>query len=143
MPREDHVKLNQGTAAKLKSISPQFVVPDVVAAAEYYRDILGFQILGYFREPPVYSIIRRDTVEIHLGKADPGAGAAPNAPQREASLDAYIWVNDVDALFEELKSRGAMIAEPPTVREYNCYEMVVEDRFGFRLAFGMDVLKRH
>lgn len=57
------------SAARLKSISPQFVVPDVIAAAEYYRDVLGFQILGYFYEPPVYSIVRRDTVEIHLGKS--------------------------------------------------------------------------
>ena len=128
-------------AAKLQTISPQFVVPDVVAAAEYYRDVLGFQIQGYFWEPPVYAIVRRDSVAIHFGKADANvdAGAAPNAPHREGSIDGYIWVNDVDALFDELKSRGASIVEPPTVREYHCYEMVVEDKFGFRLAFGMDV----
>jgi len=35
-----------------------------------------------------------------------------------------------------------MIAEPPTVREHNCYEMVGEDKFGFRLAFGTDVSER-
>ena len=40
--------------ARLKMISPQLVVPDVVEAAEYYRDVLGFQILGYFYQPPVY-----------------------------------------------------------------------------------------
>jgi hypothetical protein len=40
-------------AARLKKVAPQFIVPDVVAAAEYYRDKLGFQILGYFLEPPV------------------------------------------------------------------------------------------
>lgn len=121
--------MHDGTAAKLKSISPQFVVPDVVSAAEYCRDILGFgDSRGYFSQPPVYSIIRGDTVEIHLGKADTGAGAAPNAPYREPSLDAYIRLNDVDALFKEWKSRGAMIAEPPAVRECNCYEMVAEDK---------------
>jgi uncharacterized glyoxalase superfamily protein PhnB len=127
--------------AQLKTISPQFVVPDVIIAAEYYRDVLGFQILGYFYEPPVYSIVRRDAVEIHLGKADANAdaAAAPNTPHREDSIDAYIWVDDVDALFQELKSRGATIVEPPTVRVYKCYEMVVEDKFGFRIAFGMDV----
>jgi uncharacterized glyoxalase superfamily protein PhnB len=132
------------SAARLKSISPQFVVPDVIAAAEYYRDVLGFQILGYFCEPPVYSIVRRDAVEIHLGKADPhaDAAAAPNSPLREDSIDAYIWVDDVEVLFEELKAGGAKIVEPPTVREYHCYEMVVEDKFGFRLAFGMNVPER-
>jgi hypothetical protein len=81
---------------------------------------LGFRF-STFREPPVYSIVRRDSVEIHLGKAD-GSDAAPNAPHREESLDAYVWVDDVDALFEELKSRGAEIVEPPTVCESHCCE---------------------
>jgi uncharacterized glyoxalase superfamily protein PhnB len=137
--RDDH-KAAKSTA-RLKTISPKFVVPDVITAAEYYRDVLGFQILGYFSEPPVYSIVRRDSVEIHLGKADANAdaSAAPNTPHREDSIDAYIRVDHVDALFEELKSSGATIIEQPTVREYHCYEMVVEDKFGFRLAFGMDI----
>jgi hypothetical protein len=41
-------------------------VPDVVTAAEYYRDVLGFRILGYFLDPPVYAIVARDSVEIHF-----------------------------------------------------------------------------
>ena len=27
---------------------PQFTVPDLVRTAEYYRDVLGFQIAGYW-----------------------------------------------------------------------------------------------
>jgi hypothetical protein len=124
--------------ARLKSIAPQFAVPDVIAAAEYYRDILGFCILGYFGRPPVFSIVARDNVEIQLGKVDANAGPAQNSVQREDGLDAYVWVTDVDSLYAELKASGAKIVEPPQVRVYNCYEMVVEDRFGFRLAFAAD-----
>ena len=129
------------STARLKMISPQFVVPDVVAAAEYYRDVLGFQILGYFYKPPVYSIIRRDAVEIHLGRADlnADASAAPNTAYREGSIDAYLWVDDVELLYGELQGRGAHIVEPPTTREYKCREMIVEDKFGFRLAFATDI----
>ena len=57
-------------AVRLTTISPQFVVPDVIAAAEYYRDILGFRISGYFPDPPVFAMVARDTAEIHFGKAD-------------------------------------------------------------------------
>jgi hypothetical protein len=89
---------------KLKSIAPQFAVPDVVAAAEYYRDILGFRILGYFGQPTVFSIVARDNVEIQLGKSDPTAGPAPNSVQREDGLDAYVWVTDVDSSFAELRA---------------------------------------
>jgi len=38
--------------AKLTQIAPQFVVPDVVKAAEYYRDFLGFKILGSISAKP-------------------------------------------------------------------------------------------
>src|SRR5262249_48896294 len=119
------------SAAHLEMIWPQFVVPDVVAAAEYYRDVFGFQILGYFGEPPVYSMVRRDVVEIHLGRANSGAAAAPNAPHREDSLDSYVRVDNVDMLFDEFKGRGAHIVEPPTIRVYKCYEMA--------LAFAQDI----
>jgi predicted enzyme related to lactoylglutathione lyase len=126
-------------AVECRMISPQFVVPDVVAAAEYYRDVLGFRIRGYFLDPPIYAIVARDSVEIHFGKADIGTATSPNIRRRERSIDAYIWVNDLDPLYAELKERGAKIVEPPTTQVYKCYEMIVEDRFGFRLAFGMDI----
>jgi uncharacterized glyoxalase superfamily protein PhnB len=124
--------------AKFKMATPQFVVPDLVAAAEYYRDIFGFTIAGYFFEPPMFSIVVRDGVEIQLGQADPGAGPACNFLQRKDGIDAYIWVSDVDALYAELQERSAKIIEPPTGREYGCYELMVEDLNGFRLTFAVD-----
>ena len=127
-----------GAVAKCRMACPQFIVPDVVAAAEYYRDVLGFKILGYFLDPPVFAMVARDGVEIHFGKADNGAEASPNVKRRGIATDTYIWVDDVDALHAELRTRGAKILEAPVVRVYKCYEMVVEDNFGFRLCFSMD-----
>jgi len=119
----------------LKSIAPQFVVPDVVRAAEYYRDKLGFKILGYFLTPPVFAMVRRDGVEIHRGKSDAGA-ASPGSARRSDGLDAYIWVDDVNALYEEFRTRGANIVEGPVDRVYGRREIVVRDLDGFRIAFG-------
>ena len=127
-------------AVRLTMVSPQFIVPDVTSAAEYYRDVLGFRILGYFQDPPVFAMVARDCVEIHFGKADDGATPSPNVHRRRGlGLDAYIWVNDLEALHGELKGRGAKIIEAPAVRVYKCYEMVVEDNFGFHLCFSMDI----
>jgi len=124
--------------AKCKAICPHFVVPDVVASAEYYRDVLGFKVLTYFLDPPVFAVVARDDVVIHFGKSDNGALPSPNIARRQSALDAYIWVNDLDALYAELQGRGAKILEPPTVRVYKCYELLVEDNLGFRLCFSMD-----
>jgi hypothetical protein len=81
---------------------------------------------------------RPDNVEIQLGKVGANAGPAQNSVQRADGLDAYVWVTDVDSLYAELKERRANIIEPPQLRVYHWYEMVVEERFGFRLAFAMD-----
>ncbi|MGQ0543136.1 MAG: VOC family protein [Blastocatellia bacterium] len=120
--------------AELKSAAPQLVVPDVVATAEYYRDVLGFKILGYWAEPPVYSMVARDGVEIHFGKSE-SAGTS-NAKVRSGSFDLYIWVSDVEAIFQELTSSGADILEGPVTRIYESTEVVVRDLNGFHLVFA-------
>ena len=126
-------------AAKLTAICPTFVVKDVVATAEYYRDVLGFKILGYFLDPPVFAMVARDSAEIHFGKIDANLEAAPNSLRRKGlGTDAYIWTNDLHALHAELRERGANVTEGPIQRVYNCLELVVEDLNGFRLVFAMD-----
>jgi predicted enzyme related to lactoylglutathione lyase len=117
-----------------KAIAPQFAVPDVIKAAEYYRDVLGFEILGYFLDPPVYAIVRHQEVQIHFGKSD--TKPVSNANKRDAGLNAYIWVDDVDTLAQELTVRGANIVDGPVDRVYGRREIVVSDCFGYHLAFG-------
>lgn len=120
---------------RLKGIAPQFVVPDVVQAAEYYRDVLGFEILGYFLDPPVFAMVDRDGIQIHFGKNDESPHFTNSAVRRDG-LDAYIWVEDCDALYKEFKAAGAVIMDGPITRSYGNREIIVRDRFGFRLAFG-------
>lgn len=64
------MQAEKARTVEFKKIATQFVVEDVVATAEYYRDVLGFEILGYFADPPVYAMVARGGVEMHFGKAD-------------------------------------------------------------------------
>jgi hypothetical protein len=69
---------------RVTGIAPFFLVADVVRAAEYYRDKLGFTIRGYFfEEPPVFAMVGRDDqiVMLSLMKAGLG-GAGPTATTR-------------------------------------------------------------
>jgi catechol 2,3-dioxygenase-like lactoylglutathione lyase family enzyme len=124
--------------ARFLGVNPHFVVPDVVRASEYYRDVLGFTIHGVFFEPPLFAIVGRDGVVIQFGRVDDGEVIAPNRKRREEALDAYVWVDDVDALHAELKAKGAKILEGPVLRFYKCYELVVEDLNGYVLVFARD-----
>ena len=120
---------------EFKKIATQFVVEDVVVTAEYYRDVLGFEILGYFAEPPVYAMVARGGVEMHFGKAD-SEPQVLSTEIRRVGFDAYIWVDDIHGLYDELKAAGANILEGPVKRIYESTEVVIRDCNGFTIVFG-------
>lgn len=130
------MQTQQVKKAGFKKLATQFVVEDVVATAEYYRDILGFEILGYFAGPPVYAMVARDGVEMHFGKADCRPADRSSTEFRRVGFDAYIWVDDIHRLFEELKTAGADVVEGPVKRIYESTEVVIKDCNGFLIVFG-------
>lgn len=121
---------------RFKKIATQFVVDDVVATAEYYQRVLGFELLGYFLDPPVYAMLARGGVEMHFGKSDDRPADLSSTQYRRVGFDAYIWVDDIYALHDELKEKGANIIDGPVKRVYESTEIEVEDCNGFKLVFG-------
>jgi catechol 2,3-dioxygenase-like lactoylglutathione lyase family enzyme len=122
--------------AEFKGIAPQFVVPDVVKTAEYYRDKLGFEILGFFLDPPVYAMVRRGSAELHFGKADGDEIKVNESVRKGLGSDAYIFVSEIDALYDEFTGHGVDIIEGPVNRVYGCREIVIKDCNGFTIVFG-------
>ena len=57
--------------AKLTQTAPYFLVRDVFATAEYYRDTLGFTITGFYGEPPSFTLrdARRDVALVQAAYA--------------------------------------------------------------------------
>jgi len=121
---------------------PQFTVPDLVLTAEYYRDVLGFQIAGYWdgeqvsfaTDPaPVFAIVWRDQVQVFFSRGNqPEVRARPT----EGAPDIYLRVIGIDALAGELRTRGAEILDGPEDRTYGQRELVVTDCNGLILCFG-------
>jgi hypothetical protein len=50
--------------------------------------------------------------------------------------DLYIWVSDIDAMFDELSAKNVEIVEGPVKRIYESVEVVVKDCNGFQLVFA-------
>lgn len=122
--------------ARLKAIVPQFVVPNVTTTAEYYRDVLGFEILSYFLDPPVYAMVRRDEIEIHFGKSDIGDIQLNETIRHRLGSDAYIIVSDIDGMHAEFVESGANIVEGLTKRVYGSIEFGILDCDGHCITFG-------
>lgn len=123
------------TKAKLHGIAPQLIVPDVVQTARYYSDVLGFNIIGYFMDPPVYAMVERDGFQIHFGKADSGTYQT-NADFRKINTDFIIWVPEIDQFFEEVSAKNAEIVEGMVTRVYGSREFVIKDCNGYRITIG-------
>jgi uncharacterized glyoxalase superfamily protein PhnB len=128
--------MNDDRTAVFQQAAPYFVVADVVATAEHYRDVLGFSFTRFFGDPPSFVIVTRGDVRLMLKQATTAADLRAPYDTR-GLLDAYIWVDDVDALAGELRDRGAdIVAEPEDQPIYDGRDMYVRDCDGHVLCFG-------
>jgi uncharacterized glyoxalase superfamily protein PhnB len=124
---------------RVTGIAPFFLVADVTKAAEFYRDRLGFTIIGYFFEdPPVFAMVGRDDRIIMLSLMEAGRGGSNRTHKGEA-VDAYLWTDDVAVLYADFQQAGVEIVMPPTLRIYGMKELEIRDLDGYVLCFGEDV----
>jgi predicted enzyme related to lactoylglutathione lyase len=123
------------------TIAPYFIVNDVVSTANYYRDMLGFDFDRLWGEPPAFCMVKRSGIIIMLSQSGVSGAIRPNhcAEVGSDAWDAYIWVDDVDALHAEFASRNATIARKICDQPYGCRDFDVEDCNGYRLCFGQPV----
>lgn len=90
-------------------------VEDVTAAKDFYAHLFETQVLY---EDEVSAGIKLENIMINLLQTEEAAGLV--APAQVASADAgnrfqlSLWVEDVDAAYETLSSRGAKFTGEPT-----------------------------
>jgi len=123
------------------SIAPYFVVDDVVATANFYRDKMGFGYERFWGDPPRFCMIHRGGIIIMLSQLSKTGVMRPNrvADPNGDAWDAYIWVENADALRNEFKGKGVKIARDLCDQPYGNRDFDVEDCNGYRLCFGQDI----
>ena len=121
----------------IRLIAPQFFTTDILSTLAYYKDKLGFKCLGTWQDPPVYAIVARDQQAIHFRCAE--LSIANSNKYSNELLDAYLCVDDADALYAEYAARGVeftrRLANPP----WHSREFVVKDYDRRLLAFGANL----
>ena len=116
--------------SQLHGSAPVFVVRDVLKSVGYYRDALGFDTEFLYGEPTFYAGVERGNVPIHLQ-------AAHESKREPGQMAINVFVSDVDALYEELKGRGAKLLNAPKDYAYGMRDFNVADLDGNELCFGM------
>ena len=109
---------------------PMFHVPDVGKTADWYVSI-GFSLIEKYDdgEDVTFALLSLGQSQLMLN-----AGGKPStAPRRDADL--YVYVDDVDALFQQIGDRGEIV-EGLHDTFYGMREFIIRDINGFWLTFG-------
>lgn len=132
--------------ARLRGIAPLLQVFDMPRSLAFYRDLLGFELVG--NSPPRspddfdWGLLRREGIELMLNTAYEYASrpAAPD-PARVASHDdtcLYFGCAELDTVYEHLKAHGLEV-KPPAVAHYGMRQLYFKDPDGFALCFQWPV----
>ncbi len=113
---------------------PILLVGDVTASADFFREKLGFEIDFLYGAPPFYASVSRDGACLHLRFVhEPVFHLA--AAREESLICASIETDDVQALFEEFRTRGASVAQTPTRQAWGGTDLHIRDPDGNVIAF--------
>jgi catechol 2,3-dioxygenase-like lactoylglutathione lyase family enzyme len=123
--------------AELGAMSPCFIVLDVVRTIAFYCDKLGFD--NGFQEPdpdPFFAIVGRDRAQL-LVKAEKNVLPQPNCTRHpHLRLDAFVHVEDPDALAAEFAGRGVEFSVPLKDTNDGLRGFEIRDPDGYVLFFG-------
>jgi predicted enzyme related to lactoylglutathione lyase len=121
--------------ATLTGISPVLLVADLERSVAYYRDRLGFTCTVH-GDPPNFATADRDAATVLLALSDRPDRLVPHWKIVDMMWNAYIRVDDVDAIYEEVQERGAGIDYTIYDAPHGFREFGVQDPDGHDIAFG-------
>jgi uncharacterized glyoxalase superfamily protein PhnB len=110
-------------------VIPVLKVSDMAKALAFYTEVLGFTEPWSWGEPAQYGGVQAAAgkdAAIHLSVE----------PEGHPKGEAYILVNDVDALYERVT--GAELVHELADQPYGMRDFMVRDPFGNCLSFGQD-----
>ncbi len=83
-------------------------------------------------------MVYRGGVTIMLAQLEQLGVMRPNrlVDPEGSAWDAYVWIDDADALNAEYKSKAVRITRDICDQPYGCRDFDVEDCNGYRLCFG-------
>jgi catechol 2,3-dioxygenase-like lactoylglutathione lyase family enzyme len=120
---------------RLTSVSPVLLVADLDRSVAFYRDGLGFACETH-GDPPDFAVVKRDEAIFLLALAADSERLVPHWHIVEKMWNAYVRVEDVDALYVEVQERGTEIDYSLYDAPHGFREFGVTDPDGHDIAFG-------
>lgn len=120
---------SESSSLQLNGSEAIFAVADVPAAIRFYRDILGFESEWTWGDPASFGGVRWAGIHIMFC-------LQPELARKVEGHQHGFFLDDIDALHELHRSRGAPIIEPIDNKPWGVREYIVRDPNGYHLRFG-------
>lgn len=119
---------------RLKAAVPVLYVRDVSAAAQFYRDKLGFQIDFVHGHPAFYGAVSRDGACLHLKFVHEPVFRSGSVDD-EGLIMAFVPIDNIKTLYAEYRAQGVSFSQEPTKQAWGATDFHVTDTDGNRIAF--------
>lgn len=108
------------------ALFPTIPMRDVTATAEWYQQKLGFDLRFFYGDPPTHGAVQLGQATVHFYPGDP----VPHGHW------IYLQVEDVDEVYEWVRSNGVETIDEPTDQPWSMREFNLHDPDGYHLRFG-------
>jgi predicted enzyme related to lactoylglutathione lyase len=113
-------------------------VQDLERSRRFYIDVLGFTEDAISASG--WAFLSKDKFHVMLGEC---RDEVPAAETGNHSWYIHVLVDDVDAYYRDVRSKGAEILFAPTDRAYGLREFTLCTPDGHRLMFGQSIDERN
>ncbi|MDN3203763.1 VOC family protein [Algoriphagus sediminis] len=103
---------------------------DMSKSIDFYTKKLGFNLEFSWEDPVSYAVLRRGEVNIHLSLMD------KNADSKTFRSLIYIFVHDIESIYEECLKKGVVVETPLASRDYKMKDFDISDPDGHQITFG-------
>lgn len=123
-----------------KKVAPMLLVDDVDKAVAHYQEVFGAKLQYSLPKTSPYewvSLLLGD-VEIMFWQKEAAQKEYPGVPltsQKPRNLILYVYVEDVDTLYNRIKDKVTVLMEPKD-QSYGIREFTIQDCFDFILTFA-------
>lgn len=126
----------------LSRIGARILVEDVKKCYDFYKDVLGYDVLfgdrdGVYvsfmvEDEYAFAIFKKENMNLYKGYVDNGNG-------KSDSVQLTIWSEDLDQTYLELKDKVDFIGAPRTMTEWGMRCVLLRDPEGNLIEIAGDI----
>lgn len=123
-----------------QELAPMFLVDNVDEVVRWYKDILGAKLQHSLPDTPPFEWVSLKLTDVEIMFAEKKAAQkwytkAVSISGRPANFIAYFYVENINKLHDQIKSKVNVIMEPKD-QYYGMREFAFQDPFGFVIIFA-------